>query len=419
MSINLYSKMLQQRFYCRIKYFSRAYYTVKNHNIAKDENFMAKQLYSRIKATGPITIADYMKEILTNPFGGFYMHKNVFGSSGDFITSPELCQMFGEMVAIWCLNEWSKIGSPKPFQIVELGPGTGSLSQDILRVFQQFKCLNSCSLSLVEVSPYLSNLQGQRLCLKSNNITIPSSPFYKEGIAKEGVQVRWFKRIEDVPDVFSIFIAHEFFDALPIHKFQKTENGYREVLVDNDEKEGHFRYVISRNETPAVKTYIKPSECRDHLEISPQSLLTVNTISNKLESFGGLALVADYGHGGEGTDTFRAFKKHKLHDPLIQPGSADLTADVDFGRLKEAALEGDRVIAFGPVTQQDFLSKMGIHQRYKALEKIASGKQIEALRMSFNMMMDEEQMGKRFKFLSLVPAVLEKIVEKYPVVGFS
>lgn len=94
---------------------------------------------------------------------------------------------------------------------------------------------------MVEVSPFLSNLQGQRLCSQSNNVTIPSSPFYKEGITQEGVQVRWFKRLEDVPNIFSIFVAHEFFDALPIHKFQKTKEGYREVLVDNDKEEGKFR----------------------------------------------------------------------------------------------------------------------------------------------------------------------------------
>lgn len=96
-----------------------------------------------------------------------------------------------------------------------------------------------------------------------------------------------------------------------------------------------FRYVISRNQTPAVKAYIKHSEKRDHVEVTPESLITIKTVASKLESYGGLSLIADYGHGGEGTDTFRAFKDHKLHDPLIQPGSADLTADVDFGRLKE------------------------------------------------------------------------------------
>ncbi|KAL3272257.1 hypothetical protein HHI36_022738 [Cryptolaemus montrouzieri] len=407
------------RFLLRLKQFTRAYNTVKIQNNVGDANLITKQLYNRIKATGPITLADYMKEVLVNPLGGFYMHKDVFGSGGDFITSPELNQMFGEMIAVWCINEWSKTGCPKPFQIVELGPGRGSLMQDVLRVFKHFQSLDSCSLSLVEVSPYLSNIQAGALCTQFNDINNNSSSYYKEGKSVDGVPVRWYRSIEDVPEIFSIVIAHEFFDALPIHKFLKTENGYREILIDIGEKEGCFRYIIARNDTPASRTFIKQSETRNHLEVCPDGLVIVQTLASRLESFGGLALIADYGHLGEGTDTFRAFKKHKLHDPLVQPGTADLTADVDFANLKQVALEGDKVLAFGPVLQRDFLMKMGIEHRFKSLEKNASKTQLEALKFGYEMMLDEKQMGKRFKFLSLLPAVLKKILDKYPVAGFS
>ncbi|KAK9876315.1 hypothetical protein WA026_012614 [Henosepilachna vigintioctopunctata] len=312
-----------------------------------------------------------------------------------------------------------KPGCPKPFQILELGPGRGSLSQDILRVFSHFQSLKSCSLALVEASPYLANIQARNLCSQSHNITNSSSLFYKEGVGLEGIPIRWYSRLEDVPNIFTIVIAHEFFDALPIHKFQKTEYGYREILIDIGEKEGSFRYIIARNDTPASKAFIQPSESRDHFEVSPESLLIIKTIANRLESFGGLALIADYGHCGEGTDTFRAFKKHKLHDPLVEPGKADLTADVDFLQLKESALEGDKVLAFGPVTQRDFLMKMGIDHRYNALEKNASKEQLEALKFSYSIMVDEKHMGKRFKFMSLLPATMKNILDKYPVVGFS
>lgn len=179
-----------------------------------------------------------------------------------------------------------------------------------------------------------------------------------------------------------------------------------------------FRYIVAREETPASKFYISPSETRDHFEISPESLVLSKKIAERLESDGGFALIADYGHNGTGTDTFRAFKKHKLHDPLIEPGTADLTADVDFKALKNSATEPGGVIGFGPITQRDFLLKMGIEHRFKALKENARPEQLEGLQFGYKMMTESDQMGERFKFLALLPAVLEKMLEKYPVAGF-
>ncbi|RZC33247.1 NADH dehydrogenase [ubiquinone] complex I, assembly factor 7 -like [Asbolus verrucosus] len=393
----------------------RAYYTIKSGQAVKDPHQVAKQIYSKIKATGPITVADYMKEVLISPLGGYYMHRDVFGESGDFVTSPELNQMFGEMVAIWFLNEWSKIGSPKPIQIVELGPGRGTLSQDLLRVFDHFGALQSASLHLVEVSPVLSDLQARRLCMKSDNIIDPTSVIYREGISHHGVPVKWYRQLDDVPESFTLLVAHEFFDALPIHKFQKTSEGYREILIDVDPaKEFSFRYIVAREETPASKLFLKSTETREHLEVSPESLVLCKKISERLETNGGLALIIDYGHNGSGTDTFRAFQKHKLHDPLLEPGTADLTADVDFAGLKESASENGGVITLGPLNQRDFLLKMGIEHRFKTLEENAKPEQIEGLKYGYKMMTDKDQMGERFKFMALLPAVLKKIVEKYP-----
>ncbi|XP_050505706.1 protein arginine methyltransferase NDUFAF7, mitochondrial isoform X2 [Diabrotica virgifera virgifera] len=350
------------------KHLQRSFYSVKK--LIKDEDNLGRRLYQQIKVKGPITVADYMKEVLTNSTMGYYMHKDVFGVSGDFITSPEITQMFGEIVAVWLINEWQKMGSPKPLQIVELGPG----------------------------------------------------------ITHEGIPVNWYKNLYDIPKCFTLLIAHEFFDALPIHKFIRTNKGYREVLIDidpsfvgnGDINEPKFRYVLSRHETPMQKKLIRPNENREHVEISPDSMMVYVEICERIKESGGLALICDYGNLRCATDSFRAFKKHKQVDPLVQPGSADLTADVDFSAIKDAADEVKGILTFGPTTQREFLLQTGLEFRFKVLkDKINDEKNIINLNESYKTLIDEDKMGERFKFMALFPETMKIIFEHYPVIGFS
>ncbi|XP_018568373.1 protein arginine methyltransferase NDUFAF7, mitochondrial [Anoplophora glabripennis] len=401
----------------------RTYYNVKR-KVKVDEDYLAKHIHQKIRAKGPVTVAEYMKEVLTNPMAGYYMHKDMFGDTGDFVTSPEITQMFGEIIAVWFLNEWQKMGSPKPVQIVELGPGRGTLCNDILRVFSHFKALHKASLHLVEISPTLSEVQAKQLCNETNP-TPESDTVYKRGMSHHGIPVFWHKQLEDVPHSFSLIVAHEFFDALPIHKFHKTFNGYKEVLIDIDCDETtdslpKFRYTLARNETPMSKLLVKPDETREHVEISPDSIAIFRTICERVKFSGGIALVCDYGHNGTGTDTFRAFKKHQQVDPLVLPGTADLTADVDFSLLRNVANEVDGVITLGPSTQKNFLLKTGLEYRFKALARNIEDKdQLENLTECYNFLVDEEKMGERFKFCALFPETARKILNKAAVVGFS
>nr|SVE94251.1 EOG090X06OK [Simocephalus serrulatus] len=391
----------------------------------------ATHLHTDLISVFNLADADYMKEVLTNPSAGYYMNRDVFGQEGDFITSPEISQMFGELIAVWLVNEWTKCGKPKPLQIVELGPGRGTLMSDILRVFSKFQIGQSdLSVSLVEVSPYLSQVQEKRLCMTNNSDSkegksTKDANHYKQSTSLYGSPVRWYNHLSDVPRTFTLYLAHEFFDALPVHKLVKSNQGWREVLIDINREDSTLRYVLSRDRTPA-SLYCLENETRKELEVSPQSLVTIQLMATRIHQDGGIGLVMDYGHEGDKTDTFRGFKNHKLHDPLVEPGTADLTADVDFAALKWAAThprnceEWHANLTYGTVDQKDFLIRMGIDVRLeKLLASCRSEKQAHELKSAHRMLTDPNEMGCRFKFFALYPAVLKEILKRYPPPGFS
>ncbi|XP_061480661.1 protein arginine methyltransferase NDUFAF7, mitochondrial isoform X2 [Rhineura floridana] len=366
---------------------------------------MMKHLVMKIKSTGPITVAEYMREVLTNPVKGYYMHHDMLGEKGDFVTSPEISQIFGELIGVWFVSEWMAAGKPKKMQLVELGPGRGSLTSDILRVFNQLSSiLTKCDISvhLVEVSPKLSKIQAS--VLTEGRTELPENPSAcMQGITKTGLPIFWYQDLNDVPVGNSFYLAHEFLDALPIHKFQKTEKGWRELLVDIDpDTPDKLQFVLAPSATPATKAFIYDKESRDHLEVCPEAGIIIQKLAHNIEKNGGAALIIDYGHDGTKTDTFRGFCGHKLHNVLISPGAADLTADVDFSYLQKMAQE--RVATLGPIKQQDFLKNMGIDVRLQVLLKSVNDAAIHSqLLRSYEMLMDLDKMGGRFHFFALLP----------------
>ncbi|XP_075993394.1 protein arginine methyltransferase NDUFAF7, mitochondrial [Genypterus blacodes] len=367
---------------------------------------MLRHLTSKIKATGPITVAEYMREVLTNPVKGYYVRKNMLGPDGDFITSPEISQIFGELVGVWALSEWMAAGRPGKLQLVELGPGKGSLASDVLRVFSQLRSVvdgASVSLHLVEVSPVLSRLQAQCLTAEQNQPSACEDDLvYRRGETSGGLQVSWYRHLDHVPAGFSVFLAHEFFDALPVHKFQRTQRGWREVMVDVDpEKPDQLRFVMAPSPTPASCTLIQTDERRPHVEVCPEGGALVQQLSSRIAQSGGAALIADYGHNGTKTDTFRGFKGHQLHDVLTSPGSADLTADVDFRYLRRMAGRG--VACLGPVSQRSFLKNMGLDARLQVLLRSCGDPATrQQLIQSADMLTSARHMGERFLFFSLL-----------------
>ncbi|XP_061183453.1 protein arginine methyltransferase NDUFAF7, mitochondrial-like [Saccostrea echinata] len=366
------------------------------------ELFM-RHLTSRIKANGPLTVAEYMKEVLINPVTGYYINNEVFGHSGDYITSPEISQLFGELIGVWCVHEWQQMGKPDKIQIVELGPGRGTLAADMMSVFSQFKEFKKAvSLHLVEVSPNMRQHQSQILTGETT-LDNKAAEEYQSQKTKYGPDVHWYRFLDQVPQECSCFIAHEFFDVLPIYKFQKKDGEWNEILVDIQE-EGGLRFIMSRGPTTNSKaflTHMEDSDEREHVEVSPESGSVVQKMSQRISDHGGRALIVDYGHEGTKTDTFRGFKDHKLYDPLEKPGSADLTADVDFAYLKHCC--GDKVKTFGPVTQNNFLNGMGIGVRLQALLQNADDQTKKILLESVRRLMHPQEMGHAYKFMAIAP----------------
>ncbi|KAM5292592.1 protein arginine methyltransferase NDUFAF7, mitochondrial [Ctenodactylus gundi] len=367
---------------------------------------MLRHLTYKIKSTGPITVAEYMKEVLTNPAKGYYVHHDMLGEKGDFITSPEISQIFGELLGIWFVSEWIAAGKNEAFQLVELGPGRGTLMGDILRVFSQLRSvLKNCDISihLVEVSQKLSNTQALALTEEKTPLERSTeSPVYMKGVTKSGLPISWYRDLHDVPQGYSFYLAHEFFDVLPVHKFQKTPQGWREVLVDIDPQvSDKLRFVLAPCATPA-EAFIQPDETRDHVEVCPDAGVIIEELSQRIPLTGGAALIADYGHDGTKTDTFRGFCDHQLHDVLIAPGTADLTADVDFSYLRRMA-QG-KVACLGPIEQHTFLRNMGIDVRLKILlDKSHEPSMRHQLLQGYSMLMSPEKMGERFNFLAFLP----------------
>ncbi|KAH0622556.1 hypothetical protein JD844_024953 [Phrynosoma platyrhinos] len=318
-----------------------------------------------------------------------------------------------KLIGIWFVSEWMANGKPNKFQLVELGPGRGSLTSDILRVFNQLgSLLSKCDISvhLVEISPTLSEIQASVLIEEKTELQ-ESCFAYMQGVTKSGLPIFWYRDLNDVPVVmnnfeivgYNFYLAHEFLDALPIHKFQKTEKGWRELLIDIDsEAPGKLQFVLAPAATPAAEAFIHAKESRDHVEVCPDAGVIIQKLAHDIEKNGGAALIIDYGHDGTKTDTFRGFRGHKLHDVLVSPGTADLTADVDFSYLRRMAQE--RVATLGPIKQQDFLRNMGIDIRMQVLLQNANDAvNRNQLLRSYEMLMDLDRMGGRFNFFAMLP----------------
>ncbi|XP_062106699.1 uncharacterized protein LOC133818032 [Humulus lupulus] len=363
-----------------------------SHEPTTSDSELVKHLKGIIKFRGgPISVAEYMEEVLTNPKAGFYINRDVFGAEGDFITSPEVSQMFGEMVGVWAMCLWEQMEQPKKVNLVELGPGRGTLMVDLLRGVSKFKnFIESLHVHLVECSPTLQKLQHQNLKCVDEDITDQVDKRTISTLAQ--TPVSWHAALEQVPSgVPTIIIAHEFYDALPVHQFQRASRGWSEKMVDVSE-DSTFRFVLSPQPTPATLYLAK--RCKwasteevtklDQIEVCPKAMELTQTIADRISSDGGGALIIDYGTNGIVSDSLQAIRKHKFVNILDNPGSADLSAYVDFASIRHSAEEvSGGVAVYGPITQSQFLGSLGINFRVDALLPNCTDEQAESLRTGY------------------------------------
>ncbi|CAN5334833.1 SAM-dependent methyltransferase [soil metagenome] len=338
----------------------------------------------QIAATGPMPVSRYMQLCLTHPDYGYYLKRDPLGRDGDFITAPEVSQMFGELVGLWAASVWNAMGMPQQVKFIELGPGRGTMMADALRAVRILPAFHEAiSVHLVEASPILREKQREKLA--------------------EAAHVEWYDSIDDVPEGPAIILANEFFDALPIHQAVRQEDGWHErvIEIDND----ILAYGIARDPMPRFEVLLPPvvraAPVGAIFEWRPDNMII--TIARRLRDQGGAALIIDYGHlRSDAGDTFQAVAKHNFTNPLKHAGVADVTAHVDFQALARAA-EDVGARAHGPVEQGAFLTRLGIENRAQALMKNApdNGKKLISAGLSRLTDASPKGMGSLFKVLGV------------------
>eukprot|EP00435_Cladocopium_sp_Y103_P078733 s1_g2472.t1 len=316
---------------------------------------------------------------LAHPKYGYYRTRDPLGAKGDFTTAPEISQMFGELLGLWAVDMWQKLGSPAAFNLIEFGPGRGTLMADAIRAAKLVPAFcQAATIVFMETSPALRAEQKKRV--------------------PEAV---WIDSVETLPAGPSLILANEFFDALPIKQFEKTESGWRErciTLAPPDVGSAvAFQYCLA--ETPTDPSLI-PGEVRDAAEGSisetcPLGQEIMGQVCHHLDAHSGAALIIDYGHAHSAAgDTFQALQDHKFADPLAEPGDADLTAHVDFQALAERASPNS---VYGPTTQGAFLEALGIEARAAALTAKATERQSQDIKAALKRLTDPDAMGSLFK----------------------
>ena len=337
------------------------------------------ELIRLIEAEGPLPLDRYMALCLGHPLHGYYMSRDPFGRAGDFTTAPEITQMFGEIIGVWCMHCFELMGRPAVFDLIELGPGRGTLMADLLRASRAMPEFHSrVRVRLIESSSVLRSAQQRTLAAASAPLT-------------------WHETLEDIPTAPVLFIANEFFDALPVRQFQRLKQGWGERVIGLRESKLVIGLTPALIDPPAWAASAPEDEV---VEIRPAANHWGLCIGERLKAVSGAALIVDYGHlRSSPGDTLQAVRNHAPIPILESPGESDLTAHVDFEALTRALRSGGAQT--WPVqTQQSFLKTMGLDMRAAMLMRNATPHQKRDISAALERVAGPGQMGHLFKVLA-------------------
>jgi SAM-dependent MidA family methyltransferase len=345
---------------------------------------LGRRIAALIGAQGPMSIAQFMTLALHDPLNGYYATRDPLGAEGDFITAPEISQMFGELIGLWLAQTWHEQGKPARPRLVELGPGRGTLMRDALRAMKlmpEFR--NQLEVVLVEMSPALRHVQ--------------------EATLKDcGVKLRWTESFGSITADRPLYlVANEFFDALPIRQYVHTERGWCERMVTAD-ADGALSFALSPMTASGIAADRDGAPTGGVYEASAAGAALAETIAHVIAACGGAALVVDYGYETAGFgETLQAVAGHSFAGVLDRPGESDLSAHVDFNALADAAARGGADV-WGAVEQGDFLRELGIEQRALRLAH-GDAEAIKLLNAQVERLIQVDQMGALFKALAIMP----------------
>jgi len=319
-----------------------------------DRTPLDAEIRRRIACAGPLPVAEFMAMCLYDPQHGYYHRRNPFGAAGDFVTAPEISQMFGELIGLWAAAVWQSLGAPDPVALIELGPGRGTMMVDALRAVRaapQFR--KAVRVHLIETSP------GLALCQRRTLSHV------------DDVTLHWHGSIDEVPAGPAIILANEFFDALPVHQAERRTTGWHRRAVAIDAV-GELALTVASDPladlAPRLPPAVTQARIGEIFEWRPDDVAIGIARRIAAADLGGAALIIDYGHLDSATgDTFQAVRSHRHASPLAAPGLTDLTAHVDFEALGKAAREAGAHV-HGPIEQGTWLKRLGIEARAAVLQ---------------------------------------------------